>query len=83
MLFFQAHNVSHRAYPVITVRGLNLHIPKQTEPQQKAHIDIKGLGPTILSRTATGPSKGTYVAKLERKHKVVSELFNRCVARGI
>ena len=44
---------------------LNLHIPIQTIPQQKAHVVMRGLGPTTLSRIATGPSNGTYVANLE------------------
>jgi hypothetical protein len=54
---------------------LDIPIPRQVAPQQKAHVDIKGLGPTIFSNIATGPSNGTYVAKLHTK--AVSEMMHR------
>lgn len=60
----KAFQVNQYKYRPKRLLELHVPIPRELAPQQKALTVMRGLGPITLSRTATGPSSGTYVAKL-------------------
>lgn len=71
----------------LSERLLELHvpIPRELAPQQKALTVMRGLGPMTFNKTATGPSSGTYVAKLWarfRRQRALAKVAHRDSQQG-